>query len=182
MSPVHLGLMLVDVVDEDSLNIVLCFVPSMLRRYVHSVDCDMSHERDWLLTLYHLDCFSTCLQMWPVHLGLMLEGLFVEDSVKIVYFVHTIAAMGTRRQDWRQNQRTAMRIQREQDVPVVCQSSLSASGQDWRQNQRTAMRIQPERAVVRQSSLLASGWHNSNGLETNLESEINSCLENNNSV
>jgi hypothetical protein len=42
-----------------------------------------SRERDQLLTLSHLDCLATGLEMSPVHVGLMLEGLFVEDSDKI---------------------------------------------------------------------------------------------------
>jgi hypothetical protein len=83
MNAVHLGLMLVGVVDEDSVNIVR-FIRTMLLWYVHSVVCDTSHERDWLLTLYHLDCFSTCLQMNAFHVGLMLKGVLGEESVNIV--------------------------------------------------------------------------------------------------
>jgi hypothetical protein len=86
MSPVHLGLMLVGVVDEHSLNIV-CFVPSMLRQYVQRAVCDTSHERDILITLPHLDCLAICLQMSPVHVALMLVGIVDEDSFNIVRIV-----------------------------------------------------------------------------------------------
>jgi hypothetical protein len=74
MKAVHLGLMLVGVVHEDSVDIVR-FIRTMLQWYIHSVFCDMRHERDWLLTLDHLDCLSFCLQMSPVHVGLMLMGV-----------------------------------------------------------------------------------------------------------
>jgi hypothetical protein len=70
------------------------FVRTMLLWYVHSVVCDASHERDWLLTLYHLDCFLRGLQMSPVHLGLMLVGVVDEDCVKIVRFGPTLLLYG----------------------------------------------------------------------------------------
>jgi hypothetical protein len=43
MNAVHIGLMLVGVVDEDSVNIVHVVRTKMIQ-YVHSIFCDTSHE------------------------------------------------------------------------------------------------------------------------------------------
>jgi hypothetical protein len=86
MNAVHIGLMLVGVVDEDSVNIVHV-VPTKMIQYIQGIVYNTSHEKDWLLTLYLFDCFSTLLQMRPVHVALMMGVVVYEDCVKILCFV-----------------------------------------------------------------------------------------------
>jgi hypothetical protein len=50
MRPVHLGLMLVGVVDEDCVKIVRFGPTLLLYGKFNGPFCDTSHERDWLLT------------------------------------------------------------------------------------------------------------------------------------
>jgi hypothetical protein len=84
MSPVHLGLMLVGVVHEDSVKIVRLFVPwCSYGKLNTSFALSPSHERNGLLTLCHFDCFSFGPQMNAIQVGLMLMGVVDDDSVKI---------------------------------------------------------------------------------------------------